>query len=91
MFDLLSPGAHAALIKLIDERVAQHSAPTTSPQPDSPWLTVAEAATYLRTTPGALYKRISRGQLAAHHPEGSQILLRREDLAPAGPSTAEVL
>jgi excisionase family DNA binding protein len=43
-------------------------------------LTVSEAAEYLRTSTGAVYKRIERGQLDAHRPEGSPILLRRADL-----------
>jgi excisionase family DNA binding protein len=79
VLDLLSPTAKAALVRLIDERVAEHLANSSS-TPTSPWLTIDEAAEYLRTTPGAIRKRISRRQIGAYRPEGSRILLRREDL-----------
>jgi excisionase family DNA binding protein len=85
MLDLLSPAAQAALVALIDERVAQHLMSGTVPEAESPWLTVAEAASYLRTTPAAIYKRIARGQLPSHRPEGSQILLNRTELNGTGP------
>jgi excisionase family DNA binding protein len=91
MLDLLSPSAQAALISLIEERVAQQLASLRGSEADSPWLTVAEAASYLRTTPAAIYKRIKRGRLTAYRPEGSQILLRRDDLVLPGPQAAEVL
>ncbi len=94
MLRLLSPEAEAELVKLIDERVATciEVASTHTPSA-SPWLTVSEAAQYLRTTPGAIYKRIERGQLKSYRPEGSQTLLRRDDLdAPmTGPGGREVL
>jgi excisionase family DNA binding protein len=91
MLDLLSPAAQAALIKLIDERVAQRLASEPEPERVSPWLTVAEAATHLRTSPAAVYKRIKRGQLPSHRPEGSRILIKRDDLDGAGPRRPEVL
>jgi excisionase family DNA binding protein len=80
VLNLLSTSAQEALVHLIDERVAAKLASLASPAPTSPWLTVDEAAEYLRTTPGAIRKRISRKQVKAHRPEGSRILLRREDL-----------
>jgi excisionase family DNA binding protein len=85
MLDLLSPAAQAALVALIDERVAQQLMSGMVPETESPWLTVAEAASYLRTTPAAIYKRIARDQLPSHRPEGSQILLKRQDLDGTGP------
>jgi excisionase family DNA binding protein len=83
---LLSPEAEAALVRLIDERVA-HQLDTVGSNPanGSPWMTVAEAAEYLRTTPGAIYKRIRRGHLRSYHPEGSGIRIWREDLDAIGP------
>jgi excisionase family DNA binding protein len=44
------------------------------------YLTVAEAAEYLRTTPRALYSRISRGQLAGVVRDGGRVLVRRDVL-----------
>jgi excisionase family DNA binding protein len=88
---LLSPEAEAALVRLIDERLSEQLQASSSViQDSSPWMTVTEAAEHLRTTPGAIYKRIERDQLQAYHPEGSKILLRREDLG-AGPRRLEVL
>jgi excisionase family DNA binding protein len=62
-----------------------------SPAPPSPWVTVAEAAEYLRTTKGAIYKRIKRGQLRSYRPDGSQILLRGDELTVTGPAAPAVL
>jgi excisionase family DNA binding protein len=92
MLDMLSPQAQAALVRLIDERVAQTLETHADPERVlSPWMTVAEAAEYIRTTPGAIYKRIKRGQLQAFRPEGSGIRIRREDLDWAGPPAPTVL
>lgn len=93
MLDLLSSKAQADLIRLIDARIVEQVGTATEPQhtPASPWLTVAEAAQHLRTTPAAIYKRIKRGQLSSYRPEGSPILLRREDLTSTGPQKHEVL
>jgi excisionase family DNA binding protein len=88
----LSPEAEAALVRLIDERVSEQlQAASGVVQASSPWMTVTEAAEHLRTTPGAIYKRVKRGQLEAFRPEGSPILLRRGDLDRAGPRRLEVL
>jgi excisionase family DNA binding protein len=46
----------------------------------TPWLTVEEAASRYRTTAGAIYKRIRRGKLPAHRPEGSRIMLNRDEV-----------
>ena len=80
MLNLLSPSAQAALVALIDERVAEQLATASDSDPRRPWLTVDEAAEYLRTTPAAIRKRISRKQLRAHRPEGSRIMFRRDEL-----------
>jgi excisionase family DNA binding protein len=78
---LLSAEAEAALVRLIDERVAQKLAENDGGQPaPTPFLTVKEAAVFLRTSQGAIRKRIERGQLKPHRPEGSPILLRRDEL-----------
>ncbi len=45
----------------------------------SPWMTVAEAADYLRVTVAALRKRIERGQVPAHR-WGRLLRLRRAEL-----------
>ena len=84
LLTLLSPEAQAQLLSLIDERIAVRVGATSPQETESPWLTVSEAAKYLRTSPGAVRKRIQRGQLKSYRPEGSRILLRRGDLA-AGP------
>lgn len=77
---LLSSEARAELTKHIDERVALLLSSSLTTTPASPWMTVAETATHLRTTSGAVYKRISRGQLRSHRPEGSRIMLRRDEI-----------
>jgi excisionase family DNA binding protein len=92
MITLLSPDVAAALVKLIDERIAaQLEASDRQQGPASPVLTVAEAADYLRTSAGAVYKRIKRGQLDAVRSAGSPILLRRADLEALCTSTKAVL
>jgi excisionase family DNA binding protein len=85
MLALFSPEAQAQLLSLIDERVANRVGATAPQAPESPWLTVTEAARYLRTSPAAIYKRIERGQLKSYRPERSKILLRRADLTITGP------
>jgi len=91
MLGWLSAEAEAALISFIDERLDEKLATETQPTPPSPWLTVSEAAEFLRTSPGAIYKRIERRQLLSYRPEGSPILLRREDLIRTGPQRSSVL
>jgi excisionase family DNA binding protein len=51
---------------------------TSSPSP-SPYLTVKEAAEYLRCRPQAIYDRIHEGALRPCR-DGRRVLLRREDL-----------
>jgi excisionase family DNA binding protein len=93
MIELLNREARDALERFIDDRVAERLAEAAmSPSYSSPWMTVPEAAEYLRTTEGAIRKRIQRGQLHKYRPHGSQILLRREELGlGAGPPSPAVL
>ena len=44
---------------------------------ESPYLTPAEAAELLRTTPCAIYHLIARGRLAGVHKFGRRVLIRR--------------
>jgi excisionase family DNA binding protein len=93
MLELLSDSARAEFIELIDRRVAEQLAQSPNGGVTSPWLTISEAADYLRTTPGAIRKRINRKHLEASRPEGSQYLLHRDDLDAfaTGPQAIEVL
>jgi excisionase family DNA binding protein len=94
MLKFLSQDAEAALTKLIDDRVAERVAEALrdgAKGQGSQWLTINEAAAYLRTSPAAVRKRIARGQLKAHRPEGSRILLRRSEIDGAGPFGEMVL
>jgi excisionase family DNA binding protein len=87
----IEPAALDALIDHLEERLVERLADRLTATTSSPWLTVKEAAKHLRISPDAIYKRIKRGQLPSHRPEGSRILLHRDDLDPAGPQRAEVL
>ncbi len=91
LLGLFSREAEAALVRLIDERVAEQLAAVSPTPAKSPLVTVKEAAELVRTSPGAIYKRIKRGQLVSFRPEGSPILLYRDHLWEAGPQTSAVL
>jgi excisionase family DNA binding protein len=80
-----------ALIDQLEPRLLERLTEHLNTGPSSPWLTVKEAADYLRTTEGAIRKRIERKQLPSYRPEGSQILLHRDDLDRAGPCGREDL
>jgi excisionase family DNA binding protein len=80
LLEALSSELENAILQLIDERVTEVMGRLHPESPRSPWLTVQEAADYLRTTPQAVYKRIKRKQLQAYRPEGSGILLHRDEL-----------
>jgi excisionase family DNA binding protein len=86
---LLSDGARRELLDLIDERISLRA--ESAEDFNTPWMTVSEAAQHLRTTSGAIYKRIRRGQLAATRPPGSQILIHRDALNRPGPEEHGVL
>jgi excisionase family DNA binding protein len=87
----LDPASLDTLIDQLEPRLIERISERLATGPRSPWLTVEEAADYLRTSPGAIYKRIKRGQLPSHRPEGSPILLHRDDLDGTGPGGREVL
>jgi hypothetical protein len=42
------------------------------------WLTVEEAADWLRTTPKAIYARNARGQLGGAFRDGRRLLIQRD-------------
>lgn len=87
MLSLLNAEARGELEAFVADQVKALlvEAGASEPAVESPWMTVGEAATALRTTQGAIYKRIKRGQLEAKRPEGSRILLLRTEIIPAGP------
>ena len=49
-----------ALIDQLEPRLVERLSERLGGLPSSPWLTVQEAAEYLRTSPDAIYKRINR-------------------------------
>jgi excisionase family DNA binding protein len=87
----IDPVALDALIDKLEERLVERLTDRLTTAASSPWLTVQEAADHVRTSPGAIYKRIKRGQLPGHRPYGSKILIHRDDLDRAGPRGPEVL
>ncbi len=52
---------------------------TSDPAPSSPWLSVAEAAEYLRCKPKRVYDLVSQQRLPGHH-DGGRLLLRRDEI-----------
>jgi excisionase family DNA binding protein len=80
-----------ALVEHLEPRLIERVSEQLTARANSPWLTVKEAADYLRTSPDAIYKRIKRKQLPSYRPEGSPILLHKDDLDGTGPGGAEVL
>ena len=79
LLDLLSAEAQAALVDLIDRRIVERLE-GVSLQPQKRWMTVSDAAEYLGTSEHAIYKRIERKQIPFHRPEGSRILINRDEL-----------
>jgi excisionase family DNA binding protein len=72
MLDSLAPALAERVAELLAERL-----PGTVEQ--SPWLTVNEAADYLRCTPKRIYDLLSQSRLPRHK-DGSRVLLRRAEL-----------
>lgn len=69
-----------ALVESVAVRVAELLADRLSPAPaDSPWLSVEEAAEYLRCKPKRIYDLVSQHRLPAHR-DGNRLLFRREEL-----------
>jgi excisionase family DNA binding protein len=79
-----------ALIDQLEPRLVERLSERIGPR-RSPWFTVEQAALYLQTSPDAIYKRIKRQQLRSYRPEGSPILLHKDDLDGTGPGGVEVL
>jgi excisionase family DNA binding protein len=80
VIDSLTPEALAALTAFVDGRIEERllKRDTVPRTPDL--MTVKEAADYLRTSEGAIYKRIQRKQIPFARPDGSGILISREDI-----------
>jgi excisionase family DNA binding protein len=62
--------------------------------PDSEFLGIVEAATFLKISKGALYNKLSRGELPRYKP-GKKVFFKREDLvayieSARVPSNAEI-
>jgi len=77
-------GSAALLVDELVERVAARVAELLAgqlpaPAAGSPWLTVAEAAEYLRCKPKRVYDLASQHRLPAHR-DGSRLLFRRDEL-----------
>jgi excisionase family DNA binding protein len=66
----------AQLVQLAD-MLAERLGAGTGEQ--SPWLTVGEAADYLRCAPKRIYDLLSQGRLPRHK-DGSRVLLHRAEL-----------
>lgn len=62
---LLGPELVTAIERLVDERVARAVAELRTPEPASPWLTVAQTADWLGCSEDAVRMRIRRGRLSA--------------------------
>ncbi len=72
MLDSLAP----AVAERVAELLADHLA---SARGASPWLTVDEAADYLRCKPKRIYDLLSQSRLPRHK-DGSRVLLHRAEL-----------
>ena len=72
MLDVLAPALADRVVALVSERVGQVGE-------QSPWLTVAEAADYLRCAPKRIYDLLSQRRLPRHK-DGSRVLLHRGEL-----------
>jgi excisionase family DNA binding protein len=86
---VLSPGLIDAIEELVAERVAEELA-AVSVNGSSPWLTLDEAAEYLRVSARTLERSIAVGRLRSST-IGRRRLLHRDDLerfAAAGEETA---
>ena len=73
----LSAHARAALLQLVAEEVERQLAERERARAGSPWLTVEEAAQYLRLSPKSVRNRLAR---LPHHRLDGRILLRRDEL-----------
>lgn len=67
------------LLERIAVRVAELLAPVLAAPAASPWLTVGEAAEYLRCKPKRVYDLVSQRRISAHR-DGSRLLFSRDEL-----------
>ena len=67
---LLRPEVEAMITARVEARL---------PEP-SPWLTVEEAAEYLKISSSAVRQRVYAGTLTCHYDSGGKMRFRREDL-----------
>lgn len=76
----LSPDLVAAIEEIVDERIRERlDGIADANGPASPWLSLEEAARYLRVSPRTLERRIARGRVRSTC-IGRRRLLRRDDL-----------
>lgn len=73
-----APDVAAAIEQLVADRVREHLEAAASGHP-SPWLSLEEAADYLRVSPRTLERRIAKGSLRSTT-IGRRRLLLRDDL-----------
>jgi excisionase family DNA binding protein len=70
----------AAVIEAeIDRRVRDVLDEVNGPSSASPFMTISEAAEYLRAKPQRVYDLVSDGRLTRHR-DGSRVLVRRDEL-----------
>jgi excisionase family DNA binding protein len=79
--DFLSAAARAELEQLIDEKVAERVAQLTAPVPaSSPYLTIPEAADYLRCSRQRVDDLLSQGRLQRFK-DGARTLVSRAEIS----------
>src|SRR5262245_26671703 len=64
--------------RMVDERVGERLAAYEAARRPTEWMTITEAAAYLRLTPAALRARARRGTVAAYHDNGRWLFRRSE-------------
>jgi excisionase family DNA binding protein len=76
---VLAPGAVNALEELVDELVSERLAGHNANGDGSPWLSLEEAAEYLRVSLRTLERQLARGRIRSSE-IGRRRLLHRNDL-----------
>ena len=76
---VLSPDLVEAIEELVEERVRERLDSAGAGGSSSPWLSLNEAADYLRVSPRTLERRIARGKVRSTS-IGRRRLLHRDDL-----------
>jgi excisionase family DNA binding protein len=77
--EMFSPALVAALEQLVDERVAAALAALDAADNGARWLTLAQAAELLGSTPDAVRMRCKRGRLE-HRRQGRRVYVSRESV-----------